>query len=157
MHDAYRRIAALDNQTDLGLRNQHRVGVVQHRVDRVRGPSVVATPDCRLEALAACLTPVYTCAYTPLRGWLRVGSSQSRGESREAQGPFFADAALSLEDPRALTMPDPGAGGEERYIALDADPMGQVLVTVFAHAGANIRIISARRASPGERKRYERR
>lgn len=69
----------------------------------------------------------------------------------------FADAALSLEDPRALTMLDPDAGGEERFIALAADPMGRVLVTVFASVGANMRIISARRASPGERKRYERR
>ena len=69
----------------------------------------------------------------------------------------FADAALSLEDPRALTMLDPDAVGEERFIALAADPAGRVLVTVFVHVGANIRIISARRASPGERKRYERR
>jgi uncharacterized DUF497 family protein len=69
----------------------------------------------------------------------------------------FADAALSLEDPRALTMPDPDAVGEERFIALAADPTGRVLVTVFSHVGANIRIISARRASAGERKRYEKR
>ena len=69
----------------------------------------------------------------------------------------FADAALSLEDTRALTMPDPEAVGEERFIALAADPTGRVLVTVFTYVGANIRIISARRASPGERKRYERR
>jgi uncharacterized protein len=69
----------------------------------------------------------------------------------------FADAALSLEDPLALTMPDPDAVGEERFVALAADPAGQVFVTVFAHVGANVRIISARRASPGERKRYERR
>ena len=64
---------------------------------------------------------------------------------------------LSLEDPQALTVPDPDAVGEERFIALAADPTGRVLVTVFAYAEANIRIISARRASPGERKRYERR
>lgn len=69
----------------------------------------------------------------------------------------FADAALSLEDPQALTMPDPDAIGEERLIALAADPTARILVTVFSYVGANIRIISARRASPGERKRYERR
>lgn len=69
----------------------------------------------------------------------------------------FADAALSLEDPRALTMPDPDAVGEERFVALAADPSGRVLMTVFAFADSNVRIISARRASPGERKRYERR
>lgn len=69
----------------------------------------------------------------------------------------FADAALSLEDSLALTMPDPHAVGEERFVALAADPTGRILVTVFAHAGANVRIISARRASPGERKRYGKR
>jgi uncharacterized protein len=69
----------------------------------------------------------------------------------------FADAALSLEDPRALTMPDPDAVGEERFITLAADPTGRVLVTVFAYTGTNVRIISARLASPGERKRYEKR
>ena len=69
----------------------------------------------------------------------------------------FADAALSLEDPRTLTIRDPDAVGEERFVALAADPAGRVLVTVFAYVGANVRIISARRASPGERKRYEKR
>jgi uncharacterized DUF497 family protein len=69
----------------------------------------------------------------------------------------FADAAVSLEDPLALTMPDPDAIGEERFVALAADPTGRILATVFAYVGANIRIISARRASPGERKRYEKR
>jgi uncharacterized DUF497 family protein len=69
----------------------------------------------------------------------------------------FADAALSLEDSRSITIPDPDAEGEERFITLAADPAGRVLVTVFSHVGSNIRIISARRASPGERKRYERR
>ncbi len=46
---------------------------------------------------------------------------------------------------------------EERFVALAADPTGRVLVTIFAYAEANIRIISARRASAGERKRYEKR
>ena len=69
----------------------------------------------------------------------------------------FADAALSLEDPLALTMADPDAIGAARFVALAADPTGRILVTVFAHVGANIRIITARRASPGERKRYEKR
>jgi len=67
----------------------------------------------------------------------------------------FADAALSLEDPRALTSPDPDAVGEERFVTLAVDPQGTVLVTVYAYVGENRRIISARKASSGERKRYE--
>jgi uncharacterized protein len=67
----------------------------------------------------------------------------------------FADAALSLEDPRALTIADPDAIGEERFVTLAADPTGRILITVYSHSGTNRRIISARKASPGERKRYE--
>ena len=52
---------------------------------------------------------------------------------------------------------DPDAIAEARFVALAADPTGRILVTVFAHVGAKVRIISARRASPGERKRYEKR
>jgi uncharacterized protein len=67
----------------------------------------------------------------------------------------FADAALSLEDPGALTIADPDAIGEERLVTLAADPTGRILITVYSHSGTNRRIISARKASPGERKRYE--
>lgn len=67
----------------------------------------------------------------------------------------FADAAVSLEDPRAVTISDPDAIDEERFATLAADPTGRVLVTVYTYSGANRRIISARKASPGERKRYE--
>jgi hypothetical protein len=67
----------------------------------------------------------------------------------------FADAAVSLEDPRAVTISDPDAIDEERFVTLAADPTGRVLVTVYIYSGANRRIMSARKASPGERKRYE--
>jgi hypothetical protein len=67
----------------------------------------------------------------------------------------FADAALSLEDPDALIATDPDASDEERFICLAADPEGRALVTVYAHRGNNIRIISSRAASRGERRRYE--
>lgn len=70
-------------------------------------------------------------------------------------GVDFADAALSLEDPSALTVADPDAKGEERFICLGADPEGRVLVTVFTHRTKSIRIISSRLASPAERRRYE--
>jgi hypothetical protein len=67
----------------------------------------------------------------------------------------FADAALSLEDPNALTVADPDASGEQRFVCLGADPEGRLLVTVYAPRGKNFRIISSRRASRGERRRYE--
>jgi uncharacterized protein len=67
----------------------------------------------------------------------------------------FADAALSLEDPNALTVADPDASGEQRFVCLGADPEGWLLVTVYTPRGKNFRIISSRRASRGERRRYE--
>ena len=69
----------------------------------------------------------------------------------------FADAALSLEDPNALIMEDPDAGDEARFVCLGSDPEGRVLVTIFSHRGENLRIISSRRASAGERRQYEQR
>jgi uncharacterized DUF497 family protein len=67
----------------------------------------------------------------------------------------FADAAISLEDPNALTDTDPDASDEERYICLGADPEGRLLVIVYTDRDENVRIISSRSASPGERRRYE--
>jgi uncharacterized protein len=67
----------------------------------------------------------------------------------------FADAALALEDPRALTMADPDASGEQRFVSLGTDPIGRVLVTVFTPRGRRTRIISSRKASRNERRSYE--
>jgi len=67
----------------------------------------------------------------------------------------FVDAALALEDPRALTMADPDASGEQRFVSLGSDPNGRVLVTVFAPRERRTRIISSRKASRSERRTYE--
>ena len=69
----------------------------------------------------------------------------------------FADAALSFEDPFALSIPDPDAAGEARYILLAADPSGRILITVYTPRGRPTRIISSRRASAAERSIYEER
>ncbi len=70
-------------------------------------------------------------------------------------GVRFADAALSLEDPMGLSIPDPHAWHEPRFIFLGIDPSGRVLLTVYAFRGESIRIISARLASPAEHREYE--
>lgn len=67
----------------------------------------------------------------------------------------FADAAVALSDSRALTIDDPDAEDEERFISLTMGPDGVVLVTVYTYVEENIRIISSRKASPSERKTYE--
>lgn len=70
-------------------------------------------------------------------------------------GVRFPDAVLTLEDPAALTVRDPDAEGESRFVCLGMDPVGRVLVTVFTHRGRRIRIISSRKASRTERRDYE--
>jgi len=55
----------------------------------------------------------------------------------------------------ALTDTDPDASDEERYVCLGLDPEGRLLVTVYTDRGENVRVISSRPASPGERRRYE--
>jgi uncharacterized DUF497 family protein len=67
----------------------------------------------------------------------------------------FADAALSLEDPRSVSTPDPDSSGEQRFVCLGADPSGRVLVTIYTSRGQSTRIISSRKASRAERRNYE--
>jgi hypothetical protein len=69
-------------------------------------------------------------------------------------GVDFADAVSALEDEGALTRPDPDARDEERFVSLGMDAEGRVLVTVFSMRAETVRLISARKASPGERRRY---
>jgi len=69
----------------------------------------------------------------------------------------FADAALVLEDPLALTREDPDAQGEQRLVTLGVDPLGRLLVVVWTPRGKGIRLISARRATAVERRQYEER
>jgi uncharacterized DUF497 family protein len=72
-------------------------------------------------------------------------------------GVDFADAALALEDERALTIPDDANVAEDRFITLGIDPLGRVLVVVYAWRGDRIRLISARKATRREREHYEER
>ncbi len=70
-------------------------------------------------------------------------------------GVEFADAVTALEDELALTISDPDSEDEERLISMGMDAMGRLLVTVFTLREQVVRIVSSRRASKGERKRYE--
>ncbi|QQS49507.1 MAG: BrnT family toxin [Acidobacteriota bacterium] len=66
----------------------------------------------------------------------------------------FADAVTVLDDYNALTIPDP-ISEEERFVTMGLDALGRVLVVVYTWRDENIRIISARKATPGERNQYE--
>jgi len=71
-------------------------------------------------------------------------------------GVRFADAALVLDDPYAITIADEESEpAEQRWVTLGADAQGRILVVVYAYRGEDIRLISARLAEPRERKEYE--
>jgi uncharacterized DUF497 family protein len=66
----------------------------------------------------------------------------------------FAHAEQSLRDEQAITVADPDSEGEVRFVTLGMDALGRILVVVHTPRGDRIRIISARKASPGEAEHY---
>jgi uncharacterized DUF497 family protein len=68
-------------------------------------------------------------------------------------GVHFADAVSALEDELALTVEDDHAD-EQRLITIGTDALGRLLVVVYTFREEKIRIISAREATPRERRQY---
>jgi uncharacterized DUF497 family protein len=68
----------------------------------------------------------------------------------------FDEAATVFGDPLSGTFEDPDHSIEEdRWITIGTSVRGRVLVVSHTNRGDRIRIISARRATPRERKAYE--
>jgi uncharacterized protein len=67
----------------------------------------------------------------------------------------FADAVAVFEDDLALTIRDPYFENEERWITIGMDMVGKLLVVIYTWRGEGIRLISARPATPRERRQYE--
>lgn len=79
-----------------------------------------------------------------------------RQENLRKHGVDFADAIAALEDPLALTRDDPTAVGEIRLVTLGRSDIDRVLYVVWTARDPDaIRIISARKASPGEARQYQ--
>jgi uncharacterized DUF497 family protein len=71
-------------------------------------------------------------------------------------GASFEDASTIFLDPLALTFLDPDhSDAEEREVTIGLTSGGQVLFVSHCARGANIRIISARKATKRERRQYE--
>jgi uncharacterized DUF497 family protein len=70
-------------------------------------------------------------------------------------GVSFADAEGVLEDPLALTVRDPDAESEARFITIGMGSAGELLIVVYTERNEEYRIISARRATRKERKSNE--
>lgn len=74
--------------------------------------------------------------------------------NQRKHGVGFADAEQALRDPRAATMEDPDAAGEQRFLTLGMDAKGRVLVVVWTPRGDRARVLSARKASRNETTTY---
>ncbi len=68
----------------------------------------------------------------------------------------FEEAATVFADPLSRTIEDPlHSEDEDRWVLIGESKRGQLLVVVHVARGDIIRIISARVATPTERKKYE--
>jgi len=70
-------------------------------------------------------------------------------------GVHFSDAVAVLEDDSALTIRDAYSENEERWITLGRDALGRLPAVVYTWRADKVRLISARQATPRERRQYE--
>ncbi len=78
--------------------------------------------------------------------------------SERNHGVTFDEAATVFGDPDALTIfDDYHSVQEDRFLTIGLSHRSRVLVVVYTEREPNIRLISARRATPSERRQYEQR
>lgn len=74
-------------------------------------------------------------------------------ENRRKHGVELADSVGVFEDPYALTR-DAAHASEERFVSTGRDLLDRVVVVAWTPEDDAIRLISARRATPRERRQY---
>jgi uncharacterized DUF497 family protein len=81
---------------------------------------------------------------------------QKAAANLQKHGVSFEDAASVFGDPLAATIPDPlHSTDEARFITMGVTRSQRLLVVIHADRADRIRIISARRATRVETKKYE--
>ena len=71
-------------------------------------------------------------------------------------GVSFTEAVTVFGDPLEMTIPDPDhSEGEARFLSMGCTIQGRLLVVAYTERQGRVRLISAREAAPGERRRYE--
>ncbi len=71
-------------------------------------------------------------------------------------GVLFTEAATVFYDPLSLTVEDPDhSADEDRFITIGMSDQGRLVIVAHADLDDTTRIISARLATPRERKQYE--
>lgn len=84
-----------------------------------------------------------------------VWDESKRVSNLRKHGVDFADAVGALLDPDGITREDVDATDETRFLTLGLGFVGSLLLVVWTERDEDtIRLISARRASPGEARHY---
>ena len=82
--------------------------------------------------------------------------SDKAEENRRKHGVSFSEAITVMDDPLAITYPDPEhSEGELRSLTFGFSSAGRLLVVSHAERADTLRIFSARLATREERKIYE--
>ncbi|MFG6206674.1 BrnT family toxin [Pseudomonas retamae] len=85
---------------------------------------------------------------------IQYDKSKNAANKLKHKGISLAEAEPVFHDERALTLED-NNHDEQRWISLGLDAKGRVLVVAYGYREANVvRIISARLATPSERRVY---
>ena len=113
-------------------------------MDRLEG--AVAGQLQRLVRRQDTLAGMYICTYTiEMVEW----DSEKATQNLRKHQVDFADAATVLEDDSALTIRDDNPD-EDRFVTI-----GRLLLVVYTWRDDEVRLISARKAGPRERRQYE--
>lgn len=68
----------------------------------------------------------------------------------------FDEAATIFNDPNVATIPDPDhLENEERFVSIGRSVINRLLAVIHTFRLTRIRLISARKATKAEKKRYE--
>jgi uncharacterized protein len=70
-------------------------------------------------------------------------------------GPSLVEGEGVLNDPLGLTIDDDSSEGERRWITIGANAEGELLVAIWTERDDGERLISVRRPTAKERKKYE--
>ena len=74
----------------------------------------------------------------------------------QKHGVSFEEAQTVFTDPLAVTIPDPDHSiKESRFITIGESNQKRLLVVIYTDRRKKIRLISARKATRAERKKYE--
>ena len=89
-------------------------------------------------------------------GYIFEWDGEKAESNARKHGVAFEEASTVFGDPLGLLMPDPDHSlNEERYVVLGMSNRQRLLVVAFTERPPYTRLISARRATRAERRRYE--